>query len=233
MKCERRLFESKCPFLRSPRKTGIGARSTLHAGRTPRLTPQEILRPIHPSLGDGALFYLPESRREEAAGINECSVTHATERFQCVFNRRNSSIYPQPGFTLWKSFRLSMIHSPYFLPRKKEEVLRLLPIGFRQRPTLPGRLQPSTIGTEGLNFCVRYGNRWDPFVITTGNCELVMQVRFSVRFPARFRLPSVFLQFSPACCIVPRFLLSVKLCFPVPLSSFAFAPVSASRSGSA
>ena len=41
-------------------------------------------------------------------------------------------------------------------------------IGIRQRPTLPGRLQPSTIGAERLNFCVRYGNRWDPFAITTG-----------------------------------------------------------------
>ena len=40
--------------------------------------------------------------------------------------------------------------------------------GIRQRPTLPGRLQPSTIGAERLNFCVRYGNRWAPFAITTG-----------------------------------------------------------------
>ena len=40
--------------------------------------------------------------------------------------------------------------------------------GIRQCPTLPGRLQPSTIGAERLNFCVRYGNRWDPFAITTG-----------------------------------------------------------------
>ena len=45
--------------------------------------------------------------------------------------------------------------------------------GIRRRPTLPGRFQPSTIGAERLNFCVRYGNRWDPLVITTGNCELV------------------------------------------------------------
>ena len=36
---------------------------------------------------------------------------------------------------------------------------------------LPGRYQPSTFGTEGLNFCVRDGNRCDPFVIATGNCE--------------------------------------------------------------
>ena len=46
-------------------------------------------------------------------------------------------------------------------------------IGIRRRPTLPGRYQPSTIGTEGLNFCVRYGNRWNPFVITTGNGDLL------------------------------------------------------------
>ena len=44
--------------------------------------------------------------------------------------------------------------------------------GIRRRPTLPDRYQSSTIGTEGLNFCVRYGNRWDPFVIATGNGEL-------------------------------------------------------------
>ncbi len=46
-------------------------------------------------------------------------------------------------------------------------------IGIRRRPTLPGRYQPSTIGAEGLNFCVRYGNRWDPFAIATGNCIVV------------------------------------------------------------
>ena len=32
----------------------------------------------------------------------------------------------------------------------------------RQRSTLPGRYQPSTIDVSGLNFCVRYGNRWNP-----------------------------------------------------------------------
>ena len=41
-------------------------------------------------------------------------------------------------------------------------------IWIRQRPTLPGRLQPSTIGAERLNFCVRYGNRWIPFAVATG-----------------------------------------------------------------
>ena len=52
------------------------------------------------------------------------------------------------------------------------QVPSALKYGIRRRPTLPGRYQPSTIGTEGLNFCVRYGNRWDPFVIATGNGEL-------------------------------------------------------------
>ena len=88
---------------------------------------------------------------------------------------------------------------------KKEEVFQLLLNGFRQRPTLPGRLQPSTIGTEGLNCCVRYGNRWDPFVITTGNCELFKQVRFSFP-PGRFvsSAPALQFMFSPALRIVPR-----------------------------
>ena len=46
-------------------------------------------------------------------------------------------------------------------------------IGIRRRPTLPGRFQPSTISAERLNFCVRYGNRWNPLAIVTGNWDLV------------------------------------------------------------
>ena len=49
------------------------------------------------------------------------------------------------------------------------ELLRNIRI--RRRPTLPGRYQPSTIGAEGLNFCVRDGNRWIPLAIATGNCN--------------------------------------------------------------
>ncbi len=37
----------------------------------------------------------------------------------------------------------------------------------RRRPTLPGRIRPSTIGATGLNFCVRNGNRCDPSAIAT------------------------------------------------------------------
>ena len=42
----------------------------------------------------------------------------------------------------------------------------------RQRLIFPARLQTSIFSAEGLNFCVRNGNRWDPFVITTGNMKL-------------------------------------------------------------
>ncbi len=56
-------------------------------------------------------------------------------------------------------------------------------IGFRRRPTLPGRVQPSTIGAEGLNFCVRNGNRWNPFAIATENCIIVMRAEVSSTCP--------------------------------------------------
>ena len=54
--------------------------------------------------------------------------------------------------------------------KRRASLIEMLFIGIRRRPILPGRFQPSTFGAEGLNFCVRYGNRWDPFAITTGNC---------------------------------------------------------------
>ena len=55
------------------------------------------------------------------------------------------------------------------LPKQQKKEAFLLPLrGNRQRPILPGRVQPSTFGTGELNYCVRYGNRWDLSVITTG-----------------------------------------------------------------
>ena len=42
----------------------------------------------------------------------------------------------------------------------------------RRRPTLPGRLHPSTIGAGGLNFRVRNGNGCGPTAITTGQTGL-------------------------------------------------------------
>ena len=59
-----------------------------------------------------------------------------------------------------------------FSKRKSREPIGSLLYGIRRRPMLPGRVQPSTFGTERLNFCVRDGNRWDPLVIATGNGEL-------------------------------------------------------------
>ena len=79
------------------------------------------------------------------------------------------------------------------LQYKKREASLLLLYGFRQRPTLPGRVQPSTIGAEGLNFCVRYGNRWDPFAIITGNCELFLPRALTTAQPFDLN----FLAFSP------------------------------------
>ena len=61
--------------------------------------------------------------------------------------------------------------------------MRIFSIGIRRRPTLPGRVQPSTIGAEGLNFCVRDGNRWDPFAIATGNCIKCFRMAFAFACP--------------------------------------------------
>ena len=67
--------------------------------------------------------------------------------------------------------------SPVLCTRKRtQQILSPFSCGIRQRPTLPGRLQPSTIGAERLNFCVRYGNRWIPFAIVTGMLSRVCAV---------------------------------------------------------
>ena len=69
------------------------------------------------------------------------------------------------------------------------------PSGSRRRPTLPGRCQPSTISAKRLNFCVRYGNRWIPLAIITGNC-----MSFSIR---RFLLRSHCPQFAIVVWLLP------------------------------
>ena len=57
---------------------------------------------------------------------------------------------------------------PYVREREKLPFLPL-PFGSRQLPTLPSRSQLSTISVWRLNFCVRYGYRWCPPAIVTGN----------------------------------------------------------------
>ena len=63
------------------------------------------------------------------------------------------------------------------------------PLGSRQLPTLPSRSQLSTISVWRLNFCVRYGYRWCPPAIVTGNFP---QGSFSLAppFPAPSKLHS-------------------------------------------
>ena len=97
--------------------------------------------------------------------------------------------------------------------------------GIRRRSTLPGRLQPSTIDAEGLNFCVRDGNRWNPFAIVTGNGIITrasglkalaqghLYASSALLLPFRApRLPSASASFLPAiisaaCCLFFRLLL--------------------------
>ena len=72
--------------------------------------------------------------------------------------------------------------------KKNSVVFTTEVIGIRRRPTLPDRCQSSTIGTEELNFCVRYGNRWNLFVIATGNCELYSVSHLDNCTAIRFRI---------------------------------------------
>ena len=85
--------------------------------------------------------------------------------------------------------------------KKRNTSIEMLLYGIRQRPILPGRVQPSTFGTEGLNCCVRNGNRWNPFVIATGNGELFTSpAAFASRLShcSTFSLPCQALAFAPA-----------------------------------
>ena len=59
---------------------------------------------------------------------------------------------------------------PFFLMFESGKNFRSsAPCGSRQLPTLPSRSQLSTISVWRLNFCVRYGYRWCPPAIVTGN----------------------------------------------------------------
>jgi hypothetical protein len=71
-----------------------------------------------------------------------------------------SEVAPQAGLEP-ATTRLTAECSAIELLRNRdcEEFLLRNLFGDRRRPTLPGRYQPSTIGAEGLNFCVRDGYR--------------------------------------------------------------------------
>ena len=70
---------------------------------------------------------------------------------------------------------------PYVREREKLPFLPL-PFGSRQLPTLPSRSQLSTISVWRLNFCVRYGYRWCPPAIVTGNFPSGRSPSLLVRF---------------------------------------------------
>ena len=62
------------------------------------------------------------------------------------------------------------------------------PLGSRQLPTLPSRSQLSTISVWRLNFCVRYGYRWCPPAIVTGNFPSGRSPSLLVRFASHSSL---------------------------------------------
>ena len=59
----------------------------------------------------------------------------------------------------------------YYTKTKSTQSLCAFCFGNRHRHILPGRVQPSTFCAAELNFCVRYGNRWDLSAIDTGIVE--------------------------------------------------------------
>ena len=93
-----------------------------------------------------------------------------------VFPGRSGRLHPPPAapaFALAKYDASRLANCPgesdiSVIQMKNPQLSLGAFIWIRQRPTLPGRLQPSTIGAERLNFCVRDGNRWIPFAIVTG-----------------------------------------------------------------
>ena len=70
-----------------------------------------------------------------------------------------------------------ILHSQFSITKEKSSCPKTTTfLLFRQRPTLPGGLPPSTISAEELNFRVRNGNGWILFAIITGyfllDCQL-------------------------------------------------------------
>ncbi len=120
--------------------------SSVSAGRTPR---------SHlPRKGEGRLLY--------------CSFWVAFDKFGgvCGFFPHPSQRNGHRGATaiyLWSPLRgkadfVVCIRTA----KKKRPIDSVSSFGIRQLPILPCRLQHSTFGVCGLNFCVRNENRWDP-----------------------------------------------------------------------
>ena len=116
-------------------------------------------------------------------------------------------------------------HFPRYNIQKKRES-KIPAFGFRQRPNLPGRVQPSTFGAKRLNCCVRNGNRWNPLAIATGNGLLSFRARSASSLPPPsrgFRFPRALPRtFKTTQRFPPGDLRLTLTCLPVlPLASFS------------
>ena len=79
--------------------------------------------------------------------------------------------FASPSGSISKGLRFRVSFSLYAsrFPLIQIEGIIAYPLfGSRRRPILPDRFQSSTFGAKRLNFCVRYGYRWDPLAIVTG-----------------------------------------------------------------
>ena len=121
-----------------------------------------------------------------------CLLPHITRN--CIPRNGSFATDPQssmPRILLVVSpsrYLLKLHITPYYT--KKRDLSLSFSFGYRQRPTLPGRVQPSTIGAEGLNCCVRYGYRWFPFAIATGFAECLSPYTHNCIVSSLFPSPS-------------------------------------------
>ena len=132
---------------------------------------------------------------------------------------------------------------PYVREREKLPFLPL-PFGSRQLPTLPSRSQLSTISVWRLNFCVRYGYRWCPPAIVTGNFPSGRSPSLLVRFASlsslSLRVLSAWLAPPPRTFKTAQVrvdqqtftLLRLSLAFPRALSASAAFTLAPARSSS-
>ena len=101
----------------------------------------------------------------------ECSAIELLRNINClgrlpsVFTRHRASGSISKGLRFRVSFSLYASRFPLI---QIEGIIAYPLFGSRRRPILPDRFQSSTFGAKRLNFCVRYGYRWDPLAIVTG-----------------------------------------------------------------
>ena len=62
----------------------------------------------------------------------------------------------------------------------------------QQLPILPVRFQTSTFGVYELNYCVRYGNRWNLIAIVTEYRDIIAEISFAVKQKIYFAAKKAF-----------------------------------------